>query len=175
MNHYLLYIIILCLSASTAVPVYAQQRNKESNKTVPKWLIDSSHSNIGFTVNHLFTPVRGHFNKYSSDILFDINNIEESIIEVIIDVKSINTNNERRDKDLCSINFFHVDKLNLIIIRSIKIQKIDENNFKMTGMLSIKDVVREIELPFALLGMRDHYRLDDYQMAGISAKTRSLS
>lgn len=158
-----MYLIVIVIG----MPVLAQ--SSETNN-VPKWLVDTSHSNVSFTVNHLYTPVLGTFDSYSSNIFFDPDNLSQSSIEVEIDVSSINTRNERRDNDLRSDNFFEVENHPSIIFKSNSIERVGENDFVAKGTISIKDITKEIELPFKLLGMSDHYRLEGYKMAGITAQ-----
>ena len=59
--------------------------------------IDQSHTRVGFSVRHFFTPVRGEFKTVSGTIALDQANLNASQVNVEIDAASINTNNERRD------------------------------------------------------------------------------
>lgn len=169
-----LTLLLLFTFSHTIFPVPDSQtlapviNNEQFDK---QWLVDTSHSNIGFTVKHLFTPVRGSFGEYSSEIWFNPDNLAESRVSMEIQVASISTGNERRDNDLRSANFFNAEQWPTITFESSSITHEGGQRYAMTGSLTIKDVTREVTLPFTLLGMSEHYRMEGYDMAGISAST----
>lgn len=136
------------------------------------WNIDPAHSNISFEVTHFFTPVSGKFEKYSSEIYFDPGNLPESSIDMEIEVNSINTGNQKRDNHLRSDDFFNAAEYPLITFSSDEIVKTGANTFVAKGSLTIKDVTKKIELPFTLLGMKDHPMREGVQVAGIKIDHR---
>ena len=70
-------------------------------------IIDPVHSSAGFAVRHMMlSTVKGNFREFSSQILFDEQDIKKSSVNVVIKTAGINTGNERRDGDLRSVNFF---------------------------------------------------------------------
>ena len=120
----------------------------------PTWNIDKSHTNVGFTVKHFqITPVRGVFTDYDVDLQFSPDDLENSSLNVSIDVNSIDTKNERRDGHLKSEDFFNVAEFSTITFASESIEAVGENQFVAKGELTIRDVTREFELPFTLLGL----------------------
>ena len=71
------------------------------------YIIDPVHSSAGFAVRHMMlSTVKGNFREFSSQILFDEQDIKKSSVNVVIKTAGINTGNERRDGDLRSVNFF---------------------------------------------------------------------
>ena len=120
----------------------------------PTWNIDKSHTNVGFTVKHFqVTPVQGEFKDYDVDLKFSPDDLENSSLNVTIDVNSIDTDNERRDGHLKSEDFFNVAEFSTITFASQSIEAVGENQFIAKGELTIRDVTREFELPFTLLGL----------------------
>jgi Uncharacterized conserved protein len=99
------------------------------------------------------TPVRGAFTDYDVDLQFSPDDLENSSLNVTIDVNSIDTKNERRDGHLKSEDFFNVAEFSTITFASQSIEAVGENQFVAKGELTIRDVTREFELPFTLLGM----------------------
>lgn len=139
-----------------------------SNMAATEWKIDKAHSKLSFEVTHFFTPVTGQFTDYNSEIYFDPNNLGESSVDVEIQVSSIDTDNEKRDGHLQSPDFFNAKEYPTITFSSDEIvKKDDENKFAAVGTLTIKDVSKEIELPFTLLGVRDHPMRENTRLAGI--------
>lgn len=135
------------------------------------WTIDKAHSAINFEVTHFFTPVNGQFNDYEATVNFDPENLEESMIDVKIMVNSIDTKNERRDGHLRTDDFFNAEKWPYITFKSSNIESVGNNEFVANGTLTIKDVSKEISLPFTLLGVKDNPMQENTLVAGITAST----
>jgi len=136
-----------------------------------QWTIDKAHSNIEFSVSHFFTQVEGNFTDYEATVLFSPDNLAESSIDVTIPVASINTGNNRRDGHLQSPDFFNAEKYPNITFVSDNIESVGNNEFVANGTLTIKDISKQIELPFTLLGVKDNPFKEGTQVAGISAST----
>lgn len=133
------------------------------------WTIDKAHSNLAFDIRHIFTPVTGEFLEYDGSINFDPKNLEESAIDITIQVASLDTDNERRNGHLLSGDFFNAEKYPTITFTSNKITADGDNQFVAHGELTIKDVTKEIELPFTLLGVKDHPMQENAKVAGITS------
>ena len=65
------------------------------------WTIDPSHSEVGFTVRHLMTKVRGQFEKFEGSIV-TTDDVTGFRANASIDLNSVNTRDENRDNhDIC--------------------------------------------------------------------------
>ena len=146
-------------------------QNESITNASTTWELDEAHSTIQFSITHFFTPVNGRFEDYKTDIKFDPNDLKNSSINVEIPVGSINTQNEKRDDHLRSEDFFNTKKWSSIKFKSNKIRKTGNNKFVASGELSIRDVTKDIELPFTLLGVMDHPMMEGTKVAGITAST----
>src|SRR5271156_5948755 len=86
------------------------------------WNIDPAHSTAQFTVRHLgISNVTGNFTKVSGTIALNDKDITQSQVSASIDVSSVDTRVEARDKDLKSPNFFEVEKYPTIEFKSKRI------------------------------------------------------
>ncbi|SMO92959.1 YceI family protein [Gracilimonas mengyeensis] len=159
------------ITSILAIGIFAISTMAVAKFAATSWDIDKAHSAINFEVTHFFTPVNGTFESYNSTINFDPENLEESSINVEIDVSSINTRNERRDNHLRSADFFNAEKWPHITFTSNTIEKTGENEFVAKGTLTIKETEQEIELPFTLLGITDNPMKENTLVAGITAST----
>ena len=74
------------------------------------WELDKAHSNFYFSVDHIFSKIRGHFNDFSGEVKFDPQNLAESNFYFEIKTGSIDTNIVKRDKHLQSGDFFDSSK-----------------------------------------------------------------
>lgn len=134
-------VVLIALSAS--LPAQA---------AVETYKIDPVHSSIAFKVRHFFTPVPGSFGKFEGTIKVDRDNLENNSMEASIDAASITTANEKRDSDLKSENFFLVEKFPHLTFKGKSWKKTGENQFSVTGDLTIKDVTKSVILDVKLLG-----------------------
>lgn len=155
---------VLIFMAGTAVAGIA-----DNNQRSDVWEIDRSHSAINFSINHFFTPVDGAFDDYNAEVLFDPNDLEGSSISVTIPIESINTRNDRRDNHLMSEDFFNAEQWPNLTFESNTIEQTGDNQFVAKGQLTIRDVSRDFELPFELLGVMDHPMQEGKKVAGIVA------
>lgn len=124
-----------------AFAVNAQQSRQQT------WKLDKAHSDIGFAVKHMvIATVKGEFQDYDGAIVFDGENVETGLVDFTINVVSINTGIERRDNHLKSADFFDVEKYPTIKFKSKKIVRGEDNQFKIIGDLTIKDITKEVTL-----------------------------
>lgn len=116
------------------------------------WELDKSHTQVGFTVTHMVvTKVSGEFTEYEGEVNFDPENLADSKIKGVVKVASITTENERRDNHLRSPDFFDAENYPDIVFESTKISKTDDG-YVAVGNLTIRDVTKEVEIPFTLAG-----------------------
>ena len=121
----------------------------------PAWNIDASHSKISFEVNHFFTPVEGFFNDYKGELNFDAADLEGSSVNFTVQVASVKTDSDKRDKHLQSGDFFDAEKYPEMKFASSEISKTDDG-FVAKGKLTIRDVTKNVEVPFKVLGTGPH-------------------
>jgi polyisoprenoid-binding protein YceI len=119
-----------------------------------KFIIDSNHTNVGFSVRHFFTPVKGEFKVVEGTILYDKDAPANSKVEATIPATSINTHHERRDNHLRSADFFDVENNPTITFKSTAVT-IDPkpNKGTMTGDLTMRGVTKPVSLDIEVLGV----------------------
>ena len=111
------------------------------------YTIDTSHSEIGFSVRHMmFAKVRGQFKSWSATLSYDPVDPTASKIRVEVDTNSIDTREEKRDAHLRSADFFDTEKYPKIVFESQRIESAGEGRYRVIGNLTIKDVTREVTL-----------------------------
>jgi len=119
-----------------------------------QWNFDKSHSKVQFTATHMkISEVAGQFKEYSGTILTDGDNFSDAKIKVNIKASSVDTDNDRRDGHLQGEDFFNTEKYPNITFVSESMEKVDDQEYKLTGELTIKDVTRIVELDVDYRGM----------------------
>jgi len=110
------------------------------------WNIDPAHSTAQFTVRHLgISNVTGSFTKVSGSVVLNDKDITQSQVAASIDVNSVDTRVDARDKDLKSPNFFDVEKYPTIEFKSKKITG-SAGKLKVIGDLTIHGATHEVTL-----------------------------
>jgi polyisoprenoid-binding protein YceI len=114
---------------------------------VGNWQIDPNHSAAQFSVRHLgVSTVRGAFTKVTGSAKYDPANPASDSLDATIDVSSVDTRVEMRDKDLRSPNFFDVEKYPTITFHSKSVKAAGAGKLEITGDLTIHGVTKEVVL-----------------------------
>jgi polyisoprenoid-binding protein YceI len=117
------------------------------------WSVDKAHSEVTFQVRHFVTKVRGRFTDFAGTIVANAAKPDASSVEFTIKATSIDTDNEYRDKDLRSVNFFDVERFPEITFKSSKVSPATaKDQYSVTGLLTVRGVSKEIVLPVSYLG-----------------------
>jgi polyisoprenoid-binding protein YceI len=119
---------------------------------VETYAIDPVHSSVGFSIRHFFSNVPGSFTKFAGTITVDRANLENSSVEASIDIGSLSTANDMRDKDLKTPNYFDFAKFPTMTFKSKSWKKTGDDSFDVTGDLAIKGVTKEVVLKVKSLG-----------------------
>lgn len=118
------------------------------------WQIDSSHSQINFSVRHMMiAKVRGSFENFSGTVNFDEENPTNTTVDVAVDLASISTRDEQRDGHLKSPDFFDVENYPTMKFVSTRVEQVDAHNGRLYGQLTIKDVTKEVVLDVEYAGI----------------------
>ncbi|SFC25658.1 Polyisoprenoid-binding protein YceI [Bacillus sp. OV322] len=112
--------------------------------TVTKWTVDDTHSSIEFSVKHMMiAKVKGNFNKFTAVLEADPADLTTASIEFTVDAASIDTRNEDRDNHLRSADFFKAEEYPTITFKSGEITKRDDNEYNVTGDVTLLGVTRK--------------------------------
>ena len=110
------------------------------------WNLDKSHSKVKFSVSHmLISEVEGKFKMYDGKITSTKDDFSDATIEFNIDVNSIDTDDENRDKHLKGDDFFNAEKFPNITFKGKSMKKVSGKNYKLTGELTMRDVTKTVE------------------------------
>lgn len=115
------------------------------------WRIDATHSDLSFSIRHFVSRVRGTFGRWAGTIIVDTTDVTRGSVDVTIQATSIDTQNENRDNDLRSANFFEVEKYPTITFKSTKVEG-RKDDLTVTGDLTIRGVTKPVVLTGRYLG-----------------------
>lgn len=112
-----------------------------------KWAIDPMHSEVEFKVRHLvISTVTGRFQQFDAEVIANEDDFTDVQVTFTADAKSITTNNDQRDTHLRSDDFFNTDKYPKITFKSTEFKKVGDDQYKLIGDLTIRDVTKTVEL-----------------------------
>jgi polyisoprenoid-binding protein YceI len=118
------------------------------------WQIDTSHSHIGFSVKHMMiATVRGEFKAYTGTLALDTDDLTQSVFTGEIDIASIDTREPKRDEHLRSADFFDAEAHPTMTFQSTRIERVDGNDYRIVGDLTIKGITKEVVLEAEFAGI----------------------
>ncbi|HUR73787.1 MAG TPA: YceI family protein [Sporichthya sp.] len=118
------------------------------------YTLDTTHSRLGFSARHaMVTKVRGAFADFAGTAVLDAEDPSRSHAEVTIQVASVDTGNAQRDEHLRTNDFFDAATYPEIRFVSTKAEALGEDNYRLTGDLTIKDVTKSVAVDFEFTGL----------------------
>jgi polyisoprenoid-binding protein YceI len=73
-----------------------------AHAAAPEWDLDFDHTGFYFSIDHIYSTVRGHFDKYEGTVMFSPDDLANSRFDFEVEIDSVNTNNSKRDRHLNS-------------------------------------------------------------------------
>ncbi|MGI8433596.1 MAG: YceI family protein [Nocardioidaceae bacterium] len=115
------------------------------------WMIDPAHSEVGFTVRHLMSKVRGQFRTFEGSLQIAADALQSSV-QATIALSSVDTGSSDRDNHLRSADFFDVETSPQMTFRSTSVRQ-DGQDLVASGALTIRDTTKPVELALKFIGM----------------------
>jgi polyisoprenoid-binding protein YceI len=95
----------------------------------------------------MISTVKGAFGDVRGTVWIDDSDATTALVDITIQVASIDTRQEQRDAHLRSADFFDVARFPTITFRSRSVEGDHrESEFRLVGDLTIRDVTREVVL-----------------------------
>lgn len=111
------------------------------------WALDPMHSEVLFKVKHLMiSKVTGQFRKFDATVQTEGDDLTTAKINFTAEIDSISTNNEQRDAHLKNGDFFDAENHPQLTFESSKLEKIDDEQYKLHGTLTMRGNSKEVIL-----------------------------
>jgi len=117
-------------------------------------------SKVHFIIKNFGINTGGDFSGLKGQIVFSPEKVADSKFDVTVSAATIDTDNEMRDKNLASDEYFDAAKFPVIKMVSTKISKTNKTTdgfYFFTGDLTIKGVTKSISFPFQVKKTSDGY------------------
>ena len=158
-------VILATAFAAAAAPVFAEPVD---------YVLDSSHSQILFTYNHLgYSTGMGMFSGFEGTISFDQEDPTASAVNVSFPVRSMLTGWEGRFEHFMSPDFFDAADDEMVDFASTAIEVTGENTALITGDLTLNGVTKPVVLD-AKLNQAGMHPMAEQEWAGFDATTTLL-
>lgn len=124
-----------------------------------RWTVEPD-SRVGFVAKQAGAPVEGVFERFDAEIVFGPAALAVSRVEVTIEVASVNSESNDRDQTIRSAALFDVATWPTARFVAERFEAVEmdaggNGTFRALGSLTMRDVTREVVLPFEL-SFQDH-------------------
>jgi polyisoprenoid-binding protein YceI len=111
------------------------------------WKIDPAHTVAEFKVKHMMIAnVKGTIKGITGDLTEHTTDASLSSIEATLDVSTLNTGEPQRDGHIKSPDFLELEKYPTITFKSTQVERKGEEEYAVTGDLTIHGVTRPVTL-----------------------------
>lgn len=119
------------------------------------YLPSDDGSKLHFVIKNLGINTGGDITGLKGKIIFDAKNTNSCFFDVTVAVKTIDTDNGKRDEHLKKQEYFDVATYPVIHLVSTKIEPgVDLKHFVFKGNLTIKNITKPISFPFTAEGKK---------------------
>ena len=105
---------------------------------------------VKFKIKNMGLWVNGSLKGLDADIRFDADALASSSVQASVDVKTIDTGNEKRDKHLRTDDYFDVEKYPKITMKSVNFTAVKDKKDTYLGQfdLTVKGTTKRVAVPF---------------------------
>jgi polyisoprenoid-binding protein YceI len=114
------------------------------------WTVDKAQSRLGFTGSQSGAEFSGTFKAFDAKIDFDPKNPAAGHASVDIDMASAVTGDKQRDEAIPGADWFAIAKFPHAHFEAIGFKALGGDRYEADGTLSIRDVKKDVALPFTL-------------------------
>ena len=109
--------------------------------------LDHKHVTVLFKVDHMgFSKFVGRFNDVDATLDFSAENIGASRLEAVINMASVDVNNESFAATLRGSQWFDIARFPQAFFKTVRVESIAENNADFVGELTFLGVTRPVTL-----------------------------
>jgi polyisoprenoid-binding protein YceI len=115
------------------------------------WNVDLSSSYIHFAASQSGHPFTGSFKSFLADIQFDQNDLQRSRFDVTIDLVSVDSEDEERDSAIRGPELLAARLYPQAHYIATRFDRLANGRFEAHGLLTLKNVTREVPVLFKAL------------------------
>lgn len=122
-----------------------------------EWTLDLGHAHIEWEVDHMdLARTAGRFDAFEGTFLIDEDDPANSVITVVVDAASVNSNHIGRDNHVRAADYLNAPAFPTVTFTSGAIMMVSETEGQMAGTLTMLGVDAPITLEFTLKSERNY-------------------
>ncbi|MEO0368561.1 MAG: YceI family protein [Pseudomonadota bacterium] len=143
-----LSVCLLCLGLASCISLITPKVSTElASLKSGAYELDPAHAAVLFKVNHLgLSTYVGRFNSVQSSLDFDPNDIANMQLQVIVEIESLDINDDSLASDLMGGLWFDAKNHPQAVFRSSAAKRLGETNIELVGELTIKGVTQDLSV-----------------------------
>lgn len=142
-----------------ALPVALMLLITSPAQAAKEWIIDYSKSSLGFAGMQSGKEFTGKFDSFNARVEFDPAQPDPSRIEVTINMQSARTGDPQKDGALPGEDWFDSKVHKQASFFGVRVRSKVPQFYVVEGKLTLKDVTRDVVLPFSIVPEGNEYRI----------------
>jgi polyisoprenoid-binding protein YceI len=138
------------ITSSIAVLAFWAAALSFSSSALAQQKLIPAQSEISFVTKQMGVPLDGHFKKFDAQISFDTAKPDAAKIAFTVDSGSATLGAPESDAELPKAAWFNVAKFPQATFQSSSVQVLGAGKYQVTGKLTIKGIVKDVDVPVAL-------------------------
>lgn len=136
--------------------------------------LDKTHASLLFKIRHLgLSTYVGRFNDFDATLEFDPNDMASAKLSAVVEMKSLDINDESLEKDLLGRSWLNVEKYPQAVFESDLVTPISDTEFVFKGNLKWRGITRSISVNAVFEGGANNILTGKYTL-GFSAQGQFL-
>ncbi len=129
------------------------------------YALDRAHSTILFKVDHMgFAKFVGRFNRFDASLVFDPQHIENSSLEAVVDMASVDVNNAKFERALNGRFWFDTENYPQAHFKTTTAELVDARNVRFQGELTFLGTTAPVELNVRVNGAANNLLTGKYTL-----------
>ena len=114
------------------------------------WSIDPENSRITFHAKQMGATVKGRFQRFTVDIVFDPADLSSASATVKIEIGSVDSRNEDRDAQIRGPDWFDAANHPIGLFETRDFEHLGGSDYLARGTLTLRGTTKALDLPFKL-------------------------
>lgn len=124
------------------------------------WKMDAATSRLEFTATYEKAVAPGVFREFDTRVRFDADKLAEGRVDVTIAVKSADMNSADVNKVISGAEWFDFARFPQAEFHATDIRRTDPGRYLARGMLSLKGVQQQVDVPFSWIETGNAARME---------------
>ncbi|WP_395376295.1 YceI family protein [Marinicella sp. W31] len=149
---FLLSLLIILTSGCTAL-IKPRVKTEVRSLKAGEYALDSTHASLTFKVKHLdLSWYVGRFNTFDASLQFNPQALEDTKLEAIVEMASIDSNDSKLEETLRGGSWFDVEQYPQAYFSTQSVDVLDDDSFIFTGLLDWRGQTHPVQLKAVFLG-----------------------